>query len=172
MMKKFVVGMIVGILIAFSASAHAETLKLVGKVVQQEMPVSLNGEVLDSKGAIIDGVTYVPVRAVAEALDLKVGYDSKTGVSLTSTAPEARILQDATQTRTKEQLESELAGVSRELIALNQMIVVYERNIETATTDVAREQSRQNLAKAQSKRQELEERKNELEAQLATYDAP
>ncbi|MFD2117760.1 stalk domain-containing protein [Paenibacillus yanchengensis] len=42
------------------------------------MDVVVNGKLLDQQGVLIDNVTYVPVRAVADALGASVKWDSKT----------------------------------------------------------------------------------------------
>jgi N-acetylmuramoyl-L-alanine amidase len=44
---------------------------------RQEINVLVNGKPLKVKGEVKDGVTYVPLRAVGEALGMKVAYDPK-----------------------------------------------------------------------------------------------
>jgi hypothetical protein len=43
-----------------------------------EASINLDGKLLSQKGLIIDGTTYLPVRAIAEALGLTVGWDGPT----------------------------------------------------------------------------------------------
>ena len=50
--------------------------------------VYVNGVPLRDAAIVKDGVTYVPLRAVAEALDCSVSYDPKTGVLIWSNLPQ------------------------------------------------------------------------------------
>ncbi|NLM50169.1 MAG: copper amine oxidase N-terminal domain-containing protein, partial [Clostridiaceae bacterium] len=55
-------------------------------IVFNDIKIMIDGQMLDAKDAqgnkvepfIIDGTTYLPVRAVSEAFSLKVEYDEKT----------------------------------------------------------------------------------------------
>lgn len=71
-----------------AAYARIDKLKGEGKVVKKDVKVTVkvNGKKIED-GVLDDGVTYLPVRAVAEALGLTVGWDqpSKT-VTLTKGA--------------------------------------------------------------------------------------
>lgn len=69
-------GILIGAIIATSGSAAAAQIKsLVGQKVTGELNVVINGEKLDEKGAVINGKTNAPVRAISDAiggkLDLK-----------------------------------------------------------------------------------------------------
>lgn len=68
-MKKFVAGIIIGAFLMFSGQALAE----VGKKIQAEYDVIVDGKKLDKKAIASAGVTYTPNRALADA----VGYDIK-----------------------------------------------------------------------------------------------
>jgi hypothetical protein len=50
--------------------------------------VYVNGVPLRDAALVKDGVTYVPLRAVAEALDCSVSYDPKAGVLIWSNLPQ------------------------------------------------------------------------------------
>ena len=51
--------------------------------------VYVNGLPLREAAVVKDGVTYVPLRAVAEALNCTVSYDPKAGVQVWSNLPQA-----------------------------------------------------------------------------------
>ncbi|WP_054955000.1 hypothetical protein [Paenibacillus dakarensis] len=72
-MKKFVSGMIVGLLMFAGVSVFADSSSLVGRTVSGIFSVVMNGEQL-SEAVIIDGKAYAPVRSIAEATgtDIKV----------------------------------------------------------------------------------------------------
>ena len=51
--------------------------------------VCVNGVPLREQGMVQNGVTYVPLRAVAEALGCTVNYDPKAGVFVWSASPQS-----------------------------------------------------------------------------------
>ncbi|QJC53051.1 hypothetical protein HGI30_16705 [Paenibacillus albicereus] len=65
-MKKFVCGVLVGVLLTAGGSAFAASTGLVGKKVQGVYAIMKDGKKL-ADAAVIDGAAYAPVRAVAEA---------------------------------------------------------------------------------------------------------
>lgn len=79
-MRKYLVGFIFGIALTLSFNVYAAVESLVGKQVQGEVPVKLNGAQLDNKAAIIDGSSYLPVRAIGEALGLNVDFQNNEAV--------------------------------------------------------------------------------------------
>lgn len=77
------IGILIGAAITVSATAAAEELQsLVGKKIDGEFTVTLNGKELAVKAGTIEGTSYLPVRAVSESLGLDVGFDSEKGISL------------------------------------------------------------------------------------------
>lgn len=78
----FVSGILVGIILSVSTTAFADTIGLIGKKVEGEFAVTLDGKQLTSKAGVIEGTSYLPVRAVSEALGLDVGFDPEKGISL------------------------------------------------------------------------------------------
>lgn len=62
-------GILIGAIIATSGSAAAAQIKsLVGQKVTGELNVVINGEKLEEKGAVINGKTNAPVRAISDAI--------------------------------------------------------------------------------------------------------
>ena len=58
----------------------------------ERVAVSLSGEVLGESAYLIDGVTYVPLRAFAVSVDhCEVGWDAKTRTATVKTSSGARI---------------------------------------------------------------------------------
>lgn len=93
-MKKRIITLALVLVLIFSlastVSAVANTIQT--NITYRDIKITLNGGTVDSKDAngksvepfIMDGTTYLPVRAVAEALGLEVKWDSKTStVALT-----------------------------------------------------------------------------------------
>lgn len=87
-MKKWsyiVGGFVLGLVVALSANtAYGAVQSLVGKKVTGEMTVVVNGEKLKDKGAVIEGRTNAPVRALADSLGAGLRVDGNT-IYVTST---------------------------------------------------------------------------------------
>lgn len=85
-MKKLghlVMGIAIGAALTLSASVAAEEIRsLIGKQIDGEFMVTLNGQQLPVKAGTIEGTSYLPVRVVSEALNLEVGFDKDSGISL------------------------------------------------------------------------------------------
>lgn len=73
-MRKYLIGFITGILVATAGVAAADTVSLVGKKIQSEAVVTLDGEEI-GKAVITDGTSYAPIRVIAAATGLKIGYE-------------------------------------------------------------------------------------------------
>lgn len=81
-MRKFgliMVGIIIGVAISIPLQAVAESLSKVGKQVEVEVPVRVNGELLDTPAIGIEGITYTPARSLAETLGAEVDWDGDAG---------------------------------------------------------------------------------------------
>ena len=78
--KKLSVATIVFVLIISVAAAAIADVQgnLVGKAVEGLFPVVLNGSTLDKQAIVIDGTSYLPVRTVAEALNMNVSFENNT----------------------------------------------------------------------------------------------
>lgn len=72
--RKYLVGFVAGFLLASAFPAYGAVSSLVGKQVQAENTVIVNGKELDIKAVNIDGTTFAPNRAIAEALGLDINF--------------------------------------------------------------------------------------------------
>jgi hypothetical protein len=82
-MKKYIVGMVFGIFLSLSTSVYAEEIKtLIGRAIEGEFPVHINGRTLTNKAIVIDGTSYLPVREFGEAVGYDVKFDADLGISL------------------------------------------------------------------------------------------
>lgn len=78
-MKKIgmlLVGIVIGVGLTLSPQIYGAGAKLLGAKVDKTLEVKLNGTSI-GQGAVIDGTSYLPVRAAASALGLEVNVDSK-----------------------------------------------------------------------------------------------
>lgn len=93
-MKKRIITLALALVLVFAlaSTVSAVTNTIQANLTYRDIKITLNGAAVDSKDAngksvepfIMDGTTYLPVRAVAEALGLNVKWDSATStVALT-----------------------------------------------------------------------------------------
>lgn len=75
--SKYIAVFIAGALLAFSGQAVADSVSKIGKKVQGEVVVKVDGVPLEAKGLIVDGQTSVPARALAEASGYDVSFENK-----------------------------------------------------------------------------------------------
>ncbi|MBP1999763.1 hypothetical protein J2Z69_000782 [Paenibacillus shirakamiensis] len=80
-MKKWVYllsGVLIGAIVATSGDAFAAQVKsLIGQKVSGELKVVVNGKELASNGAVINGVTNAPIRALSDALGANLQLEGK-----------------------------------------------------------------------------------------------
>lgn len=71
-------GFLLGVVVALSStSAYAAVQSMIGKKVTGEMNVIVNGQALNDKGAVIEGTTNAPVRALANSLGVDLIVEGK-----------------------------------------------------------------------------------------------
>lgn len=87
-MKKYFIGILVGVFITLSGSVFADNIKsLVGSTVDGEFSVKLNGHEFLQKSICIEGSCYMPVRVLSDALGVEVAFDPDEGIELTDERP-------------------------------------------------------------------------------------
>lgn len=70
---------LLGVVVASSAgTVSAQVKSLIGKKVTGELSVVVNGQKLQDKGAVIDGKTNAPVRALADSLGAELKVEGNT----------------------------------------------------------------------------------------------
>lgn len=85
MMKKIVSAFLAGALMMVSVQAFGDSISQIGKKIQTEYTVTVDGQQLSVPAIAVDGKSYAPVRAIGEA----AGYDiSVTEKSITLTTKE------------------------------------------------------------------------------------
>ncbi|KRE33297.1 hypothetical protein [Paenibacillus sp. Soil724D2] len=81
-MKKYLVGAVFGFCLSLGVGASAEVVSMVGKVVDGAFPVTVNGSKVEASAIVIEGTSYLPVRAMGDALNMNVSFDPNMGVEL------------------------------------------------------------------------------------------
>lgn len=80
-MKKFVCGVVVGVLGALSISVIAAGSWDTIDVLRNDITVVVNGENVTADNFLYNDTTYLPLRAVSEALNQTVTYDEATNTA-------------------------------------------------------------------------------------------
>ncbi|MBB6672629.1 hypothetical protein [Cohnella nanjingensis] len=176
-MKKVVIAFVAGAVVMFSAQAGAATL--IGSKVNGKKDVKLNGKTI-GQAAIIDGTSYLPVRSMANSLNLGVDTNGGT-INLTSDesqptptpAPtDITLGPDPTPTpdikSEKEILTEKLQGVNGKIWSLNKFLSTFKPIVESGkSSPEGQKQLDQQLEDYNSQLADLQKQKADLEAQLA-----
>ena len=190
-MKKVVVSFLAGAVFATSATVFADNVKsLVGRKVQAETDVILNGQKIDTAVAI-DGKSYAPVRSIAEAAGLNVSY--RNGRIELDTVRDLPGYSAPTPSMSKERIERRLQEARESLRQYEDTIKRLETDgglqrardaVEIVKADPVKyppyeveiaewrvERAEKELADAYRYKEELEAEIAELEAQLAALES-
>lgn len=181
-------GVVLGVGISYSSEIQAAANKLLGSKVTNTMSVKLNKKTI-GQAAVINGVSYLPVRAVANELNLGVGVSGQDvnltfseNVSKKAAEEQAEIDRKAEEANQKNtailKLKQEIEDVKNNISGLEKAIPDLEKKIadnqnlaDTAT--VSKDLYQQNvdaftkdLAAAKDKLQSLNKELTELETKL------
>lgn len=165
-MRKYLIGFVVGLLVFVGTTALADEISNVGKKIEVEVPVVLNGEELLVKAVAFEGTSYLPVRAVAESLGLEVDY--KDGVIYLEGGSVQNVAEEVKRILRIEEIEKEIAQYEEAIKNLKDQIEmtremysgsdyweeVAENQIETTNKII--ENHRQNIEKLQQELRELQ----------------
>jgi hypothetical protein len=79
-MKKLLTGALIGAILSASIPTMAETVD----VAFNKIKVIVNGQTITEPNVLIDGKTYVPLRAISESLNMNVAWDGATSTATIS----------------------------------------------------------------------------------------
>jgi len=171
-MKKFTVGLLLGIGLAFAFSAQAEEIKsLIGAKIEGQFPVTVNGQTIDNPGIVVGGVSYLPTRKIAELAGFDVSFDADLGIRLTKkSSPEQVKVEDVVQIDDKQSIERRIKEIEHEMTMIRDrhiyMLDIAINNPQT--TEEGKQEALQKKAELEARLSQLQAEKAELEAQLAT----
>ena len=177
-MRKYLIGFIAGLLIASAFPVYGAVTSMIGKQVQTENSVVVNGVELEVKAVNIDGTTYTPNRALAEALGAEIGFEDKKVIFDTKEGePVEKPIGTPEPTQSSDPNQAELDSINARLTELSNILNGYllqesELRLEYLTNIESREETKEKLDKVKEEskvyvdeRDQLEKRKAELEAQ-------
>jgi hypothetical protein len=166
-MKKFVMGMVVGAVLTLSVSVYADDVaKLIGKQVDNEYPVVLNGAPLSNKAPSIEGTSYAPVREISEKLGLNVDFKDDTVILTKKQEVTAKVPEPQTEVSNAEKNKA----IDAQIYEVRLMLKSFQRDsdtkqhiIDTDRTGSNLEKFKQDIENNKAKMAELEKQKVELE---------
>lgn len=117
-MRKYVIGVLIGFCLSLGVGAHAEVVTMINKLVEGTFPVTVQGSKLPVDAVVIEGSTYLPIRAFGEAIGYVVGFDADLGVSLTKSVTDATY----TDVSARDALIAKIQDLSKQRDALQKTI--------------------------------------------------
>lgn len=133
-MKKYFTGFLFGALLVFSTQVFADSESKVAKEVQGEIIVIFDGTELETTGIIIDGVSYLPLRAVGTVMGLHVDYVGGKAI-LRTPVKEAADLSELKE-QVKEEVKEEIQR-DQEIKALQDELMKREKNLDSQKAALA-----------------------------------
>lgn len=83
-MKKYIIGTIFGFVLATSVGASAQGVtKVIGEVIDGSFSVKVNGVELSDQAIVVQGTSYLPVRAFGDAAGYDIKFNPEMGIELT-----------------------------------------------------------------------------------------
>lgn len=110
-MKRFITGLVLGLCIAMPITVIADSM--VGKRIETEVAIKLDGEYLPINAIGLEGRTYAPVRAFAEALGKEVDWDGEVIIRTPTNSNEEG--NDMDREWTLEQIEWEIKKIENSI---------------------------------------------------------
>lgn len=135
-MKKYIIGGLVGFMLATAAGANAQGVtKLIDQVVQGVFPVTVDGTSIGD-AVVIDNKTYLPVREFGEAVGYKVTFSDAQEVVLTkntdATTPSVPVTPQP-PTITPQKSNSQIQA---EIDTINDRIKWVKKSVEASEYDI------------------------------------
>lgn len=125
-MKKFISGLIVGLLLFAGTTVFADSAKsLLGKKVQGTFEVAFNGKAIGD-AAVIDGSTFLPVRSISDATGINIAVEGKK-INLTTSGNQ--IVADISDAETDAKNKAE-GLVTSKINTLQENIKTHQFNID------------------------------------------
>ncbi len=122
-MKKSIIALVVACVMITGTTSFAATSSLVGKKVAKEVSIEKDGVKSGKKAIIIDGVTYAPVRDIAEGAGYSVTYKGDV-ISLESVQPVS--VPEETQNTAQNLIKSEITRLQNSIVSGKSNIEIKE----------------------------------------------
>lgn len=115
-LKRFLV-LLLAFSLVFYVTSLAEGVQVyVGKKIEGQFPVSLNGERVEQPGLVIEGVSYLPVRVIGEMMECEVSFiDREIILNCDNEKEEENLLEDKETPTEEENGEGEKMKIGDDL---------------------------------------------------------
>lgn len=173
-MKKYILGGLVGFLLATAVSANAEGVsKMIGEVIDGAFSVKVNGVELSDQAIVVQGTSYLPVRSFGEATGYDIKFNPEMGIELTKkddttapiepvATPQPNPTPTPSTKPTKEEIEKKIGYYNSQIRIANIDIGIIEDNIK---------QTPDKTTEFQKQIETLKSRITDYQAQIAALEA-
>lgn len=169
-MKKFLLGLSIGFMLSIPIGAHAQIASMIGKVVDGVFPVKVNGNSIENSAIVIEGTSYLPVRAMGDALGMDVSFNADLGIELKSKGGSALTSQEqkdqATRSKTIQDLSARITVLMNQENEVNAIIQPYEMDYYIINGKTSKKEKDGAYFEAVKKRDEIKKELDELNQKL------
>ncbi|MFF2887857.1 hypothetical protein [Paenibacillus sp. NPDC057967] len=174
-MKKALTLCLLILLLSSTAVIYADSKSLIGRTIKSEAAVTLNGKDI-GQALIIDGVSYAPVRVIAEASGLEVGYKkgeviltTETDVTIDKQAADIEPVSIEAMQKEKKRLEIESQTLSNYINDADKVIAIHKDAL-SKVDDTLKETYEEMIDKAEEEKAGYQRRLAEIESRLAKIE--
>lgn len=165
MMRKYIIGILIGFCISFTVSAHAEVANMIGKVIEGAFPIQVNGNTLNSQAIVVEGTSYLPVRDFGDATGYDVKFDADLGIILTKTVTETHVSADPKAQKLIE-FRKHSEDIQNQISELVSFIESYDRSLRNASNMIYFKEKDDAYHEAVKKRDDLITQRETIDAQI------
>jgi uncharacterized protein (DUF1501 family) len=132
-MRRYIIGALFGFILSIGVGAHAEVINMIGKVIDGAFTVKVDGNTLADQAIVVEGTSYLPVRAFGDA----TGYDIKFNPDLSIEMTKKQVVTSTpTATPATQTGENPLMKPYRELNDKLGKLVEEKQALETKINDI------------------------------------
>lgn len=169
MMRKFVIGLICGAVLMFSGQALAGTISNIGKKIQGEYAIVVDGKKLETKAIAVNGTTYTPNRSLADAVGYDVAFTDQTVVYTSEEVAPTPITPIETPESTESPAPIESPAASQETGGVNMEMDILISKLNGVNGDI--EGIKKHIYSLENSDPETEEGKAATKARIAELKA-
>ncbi|KWX79912.1 hypothetical protein [Paenibacillus jilunlii] len=165
-MKKQVAGFIAGAIFTLSATAFADDIQnLIGKTVQAQYTVEVNGETLNT--VVVEGKNYAPVRDLGEAAGFEVVNDGKKVVLKEGAKLDTAAVKEKYRLEKIEGLKNALVNANKKVQETKDFIAAKKIEADKVTTDKEKADYANIISRYEEQLSQYEQSVKDIEANLA-----
>lgn len=175
-MRKYIIGGLVGFLLAVPfTTVGAQVSTMLGKKVQNEFTVIIDGKRLEKKALAVDGSSYAPLRVIAEAIGYDIAFTNNTVImsdpSMESAVPVTpnATTQGGATVATELTLEIQIEKTKSQIMKLSGQLFSFNTRY---TPENVTEEAKQQIKDLEDEITRQQEHLKTLEAKLEAQATP